>query len=119
MRGFLPDRRSIFKMSLETVWVFGDQLNRHIGALQFAHPDTHQILLVESRSKIASRPWHVQRAHFMIASMRRFADELRQKGFEVDYQQAESMSAGCKAIKRRTRHHALWSLNLIVIPQDN
>jgi deoxyribodipyrimidine photolyase-related protein len=59
-----------------TIWVFGDQLNRRIGALREATPSTHRVLLVESEQKIASRKWHVQRAHFIIASMRRFAKEL-------------------------------------------
>jgi len=79
---------------MNTVWVFGDQLNRHIGALRDAQPDTHRILMVESHSKIASRRWHVQRAHFIVASMRRFAAELREAGFEVDYRFAESMQQG-------------------------
>jgi deoxyribodipyrimidine photolyase-related protein len=77
-----------------TVWVFGDQLNRHIGALRDAQPKTHRILMVESHSKIASRRWHVQRAHFIVTSMRRFAGELRDAGFEVDYRFAESMQQG-------------------------
>ena len=77
-----------------TVWVFGDQLNRQIGALRDALPSTHRILMVESHSKIASRRWHVQRAHFIVASMRRFAAELREEGFEVDYRFAESMQQG-------------------------
>ena len=33
---------------LRTVWVFGDQLNRNIGALQAAQPDTHRILIYMS-----------------------------------------------------------------------
>ncbi|MEY4950217.1 MAG: hypothetical protein RL698_2428, partial [Pseudomonadota bacterium] len=61
---------------MNTVWVFGDQLNRQIGALRDAQPNTHRILMVESHAKIASRRWHVQRAHFIVASMRRFAAEL-------------------------------------------
>ena len=77
-----------------TVLVFGDQLNRRIGALRDARPDTHRVLLVESAGKIASRPWHVQRAHFIVASMRRFALELRTEGFEVDYRRASDMRTG-------------------------
>jgi deoxyribodipyrimidine photolyase-related protein len=77
-----------------TVWVFGDQLNRQIGALRDAQPNTHRILIIESHLKIASRRWHVQRAHFIITSMRRFAAELRAAGFEVDYRFAESMHQG-------------------------
>lgn len=77
-----------------TVWVFGDQLNRQIGALRDAKPATHRILMVESHLKLTSRRWHVQRAHFIITSMRRFAAELREAGFEVDYRFAESMEQG-------------------------
>ena len=46
-----------------TVWVFGDQLNRSIGALATAEPATHRILLVESEAKITGRRWHRQRLH--------------------------------------------------------
>ena len=83
--------------SRPTVWVFGDQLNRRIGALSSATPETHRILIVESAGKISSRPWHVQRAHFLITSMRRFADQLRSEGFDVDYRRAASMRAGVDA----------------------
>ncbi|MFM9121324.1 MAG: cryptochrome/photolyase family protein, partial [Actinomycetota bacterium] len=80
--------------ALQTVWVFGDQLNRKIGALAMAKPETHRILIIESAGKIASRPWHVQRAHFLITSMRRFALELEQAGFKVDYRRAKTMRSG-------------------------
>jgi deoxyribodipyrimidine photolyase-related protein len=78
----------------QTVWVYGDQLNRSIGALRDASSDTHQVLMVESASKIKSRRWHIQRSHFFVASMRRFADELRTEGFSVDYRVAPSMRQG-------------------------
>ena len=81
-------------MSLPTIWVFGDQLNRGIGALASATPLTHRVLFIESTSKIASRRWHIQRAHFIVASMRKFANELRTEGFEVDYRFAHSMREG-------------------------
>ncbi|MFM8852338.1 MAG: cryptochrome/photolyase family protein, partial [Acidimicrobiaceae bacterium] len=83
--------------ALATIWIFGDQLNRKIGALATAKPETHRILIVESAGKIASRPWHIQRAHFLITSMRRFAIELQQAGFEVDYRRATTMRAGVES----------------------
>jgi deoxyribodipyrimidine photolyase-related protein len=83
-------------MSLPTIWVFGDQLNRGIGALATATPLSHRILMIESASKISSHKWHVQRAHFIVASMRKFALELRRVGFEVDYRMATSMKQGIK-----------------------
>jgi deoxyribodipyrimidine photolyase-related protein len=79
---------------MNTVWVFGDQLNRNIGALQAAQPDTHRVLIIESLGKIASRPWHIQRAHFLVTSMRRFALALEQEGFQVDYRKSATMREG-------------------------
>ena len=78
----------------DTVWVFGDQLNRRIGALRDARPETHRILVIEATDKISSRPWHVQRVHFHLAAMHRFADELRDEGFEVDHRRSSSMRTG-------------------------
>lgn len=87
-------------MSRPTVWVLGDQLNRDQAGLVDATPATHRILMVESIAKIRSKTWHIQRAHFIIASMRRFADELRAEGFDVDYRQAESLRAGLEEHRR-------------------
>jgi len=81
-------------VGLETVWVLGDQLGRHGTALALATPATHRVLLVESAGKLASANWHVQHAHFVIASMRRFADDLRAEGFEVDHRHAGSLATG-------------------------
>ena len=83
-----------------TVWVLGDQLNRQLGALADASPDTHRVLLVESLTKLTSKRWHRQRAHFVIAAMRRFADELREAGFEVDHRAADSLRAGLAEHRR-------------------
>ena len=82
---------------VQTIWVFGDQLNRRIGVLADADPDEHRILLVESLAKLASKRWHRQRAHFVIASMRRFAAELEDAGFDVDLRKADSLRAGFDA----------------------
>lgn len=85
---------------MDTIWVLGDQLNRHLGALRDAHPGSVRVLLVESDAKLRSKRWHVQRAHVVIASMRRFAAELRAEGFEVDHRRAPSLRAGLDAHRR-------------------
>lgn len=77
-----------------TVWVLGDQLNTSLGALATAAPATHRVLLVESAAKVSSQRWHIQRAHFVLTSMRRFAIELRAAGFEVDERRSASLAAG-------------------------
>ena len=96
-----------------SIWVFGDQLNRSIGALASAKPTTHRILIVESHRKIASRPWHIQRAHFLITSMRRFATELQAEGFAVDYRVAPTMADGYE------QHVAQFSPASVVATEPN
>ena len=98
---------------MNTVWVFGDQLNRNIGALQAAQPKTHRILIIESAGKIASRPWHIQRAHFLVTSMRRFALALEQEGFQVDYRKSTTMRQGV------TDHIAEFSPTHIDVTEPN
>jgi deoxyribodipyrimidine photolyase-related protein len=86
-----------------TVWVLGDQLNRRIGALAAAEPGEVRVLLVESEAKLASKRYHRQRLHLVIASMRRFAAELEAAGFEVDLRRAPSLVAGLAAHRREHR----------------
>jgi deoxyribodipyrimidine photolyase-related protein len=79
---------------VHTVWVLGDQLNRSIGALASAEPGRDRVLLVESTALLTGKRWHRQRAHLVIASMRRFAHELEQAGFAVDLRRADSLLDG-------------------------
>lgn len=79
------------------MWVLGDQLSSDHGALRDRDPRTTRVLLVESSAKIASKRWHRQRLHVVLASMRKFAAELRDAGFEVDHRSAPSLRAGLTA----------------------
>jgi deoxyribodipyrimidine photolyase-related protein len=81
---------------VETVLVLGDQLNRRIGALALREPGTCRVLLVESEALL--RPTrHVQRLHLVVTSMRRFATELVEAGFEVDLRRAPTIAEGVRA----------------------
>ena len=84
---------------MDTVWILGDQLRRDTGALTGKRPGEVRVLMVESDGKIGSGRWHRQRLHFVLASMRRFAEELKAEGFAVDYRHASSMRAGFMAHK--------------------
>jgi deoxyribodipyrimidine photolyase-related protein len=79
---------------LVTVWVLGDQLDRALPVWREALPATHRVLIVESDAKLVSRPWHRQRAHLVLASMRRFVEALRLEGFEVDHRRAATLADG-------------------------
>ncbi|MEQ8858979.1 MAG: cryptochrome/photolyase family protein [Pseudomonadales bacterium] len=85
----------------DTVWVLGDQLNRAIGALADTSPTTTRVLLVESRAMIEGRRYHRARLHLVITAMRRFAGELEDAGYEVDYRRATSLRAGLEAHRKR------------------
>lgn len=82
---------------METVWVLGDQLNRRITSLAERTPEDTRVLFVESAAKLGSKPYHRQRLHLVITAMRRFAAELEDAGFEVDYRTEESFAAGLAA----------------------
>ena len=80
-------------MGGRTILVFGDQLNRTLGPLATVTPDD-TILLVESAEHLARRPWHRQRAHLIVAGMRRLSAELRAEGLEVDHRRAATYTSG-------------------------
>lgn len=79
---------------LPTVWVFGDQLHRRIGALRDREAGDCRVLLVESELKVTSKRWHRQRLHLVLSAMRHFAQDLRDEGFDVDLRRASSFVQG-------------------------
>jgi deoxyribodipyrimidine photolyase-related protein len=83
-----------------TIWVFGDQLNRSMGPLRESSPEEDLILMIESREHLERRPWHRQRAHLIVTSMRRFAQSLERDGFVVDYRSAPTYRAGLAAHRK-------------------
>ncbi|CAN5320496.1 hypothetical protein BH20ACT3_BH20ACT3_14440 [soil metagenome] len=85
-----------------TIWVFGDQLNRRIGALANAVAGEDRVLLVESRAKLDGAR-HRQRTHLVVTAMRRFATEMGKAGFDVDLRAAASLTEGLTAHRDRYR----------------
>jgi len=99
--------------SRRTIWVFGDQLNTSLGAFIDADPQHDVILMVESHRKITSRSWHRQRLHFLVSSMRHFAQDLRNLGYTVDYQIAPTMSVGFQ------QHMAHFAPSSVIASEPN
>jgi len=86
--------------STPTIWILGDQLHRHHGALAGHGPDTCRVLMIESRALLMQRRWHRQRLHVVLSAMRHFADELRHEGFSVDYRVADTLADGLQAHRK-------------------
>jgi deoxyribodipyrimidine photolyase-related protein len=79
---------------VDTIWVLGDQLDRSLPVWDGATPAATRVLVVESQAKLDQQPWHRQRAHLVLTAMRRFADQLRTEGYQVDYRRAPTLAAG-------------------------
>jgi deoxyribodipyrimidine photolyase-related protein len=86
-----------------TVWVLGDQLNRGIASLGEADPSSTVVLMIRSEAKLASKAWHRQKAHAILAGMARFAESLRAEGFRVDERRAVSFEEGLAAHRSQYR----------------
>ncbi len=86
-----------------TIWLLGDQLNRDVGPLADREPGDCRVLLVESRAKLASKRWHVQRAHLVLSAIDHLVAELRDEGFEVDHRRAPSLADGLAAHRNEHR----------------
>ncbi len=88
---------------MDTVWILGDQLNRGIASLEGRSPADTRVLFVESDAKVLSRRFHRQRLHLVLTAMRRFAAELADEGFEVDYRVAASFGEGLEDHRREKK----------------
>jgi deoxyribodipyrimidine photolyase-related protein len=77
-----------------TVWVLADQLDVRLAHLAGADPATTTVLMIVSRAKVRSAPWHRQRLHLILTAMRRFALDLEARGFTVDWRVADDMTTG-------------------------
>ena len=100
---------------MDTVWVFGDQLNRRIASLRGADPGSTRILMVESEQLVAGRSWHRQRLHLYLTAMRRFAAELRRAGFEV----LELCSLGLPWFRNYRRFPSGWRFRRLVTTRSS
>jgi deoxyribodipyrimidine photolyase-related protein len=95
---------------MESVWILCDQLHRGITPLEGRAPGDVRLLFVSSRERLRAGRIHRQRLHLVLAAMRRFADELADEGFEVDWREAPSFAAGLDAHRKRFRPEAVTAM---------
>ncbi len=84
-----------------SVWILEDQLLaehqalRH--ALEMAAVAEVTVVLIESRKAQRRLPYHRKRLALIMAAGRHYAAELRAKGYQVDYRQADDVASGLAA----------------------
>ncbi len=65
--------------------VFGDQLDRQSDAIAQLDSESDTIVFVEAADEAKREFSHIQRVVYFLSGMRHFAQELRDRGFTVDY----------------------------------
>ncbi|MGA0971696.1 MAG: cryptochrome/photolyase family protein, partial [Ilumatobacteraceae bacterium] len=80
-----------------SVWILADQCHPELAHLRGTSPDETDVLFVVALDKLRAAPWHRQRLHLILTTMRRFAVELTGVGYRVDWRVASSMAAGVDA----------------------
>lgn len=65
--------------------ILGDQLSREISSLRDAVPDRDIILMAEVQDEATYVRHHKQKIVLVFSAMRHFAEDLRKKGYDVDY----------------------------------
>jgi deoxyribodipyrimidine photolyase-related protein len=85
-------------MNKISVWILGDQLLEQHPALEVALKDAQlkevKVVLIESGERIRQRPYQLKKLVLLLSAMRHYAQELRDRGYEVDYIHAKTFSNG-------------------------
>jgi len=76
-----------------TLWLLGDQLNPELGVLE----DADEVLLIEAHGFADRKPYHAHKLTLVFSAMRHFRDDLRERGHDVTYLEAESFGDGLDA----------------------
>jgi len=74
---------------MRSFWILGNQLSHELAMLKDVKEDD-VIVMIEATSRATWRPYHKQKLVLIFSAMRHFAEELRDKGYTVDYHEADS-----------------------------
>lgn len=92
---------------LTIVSVLGDQLSYDLAALQAADRTSSVVLMAEVAEEAAYVPHHKQKLVLVFSAMRHFAEELRARGWTVDYRYlAEGVGGLTDALCAAVARHA-------------
>jgi deoxyribodipyrimidine photolyase-related protein len=84
-----------------SIWILGDQLVSEHPALQEALRETSQddlrVLMIESEARLGRKQYASKKLILLLSAMRHYAEDLRQKGFVLDYRIEEDMTSALKS----------------------
>ncbi|MBA2622936.1 MAG: cryptochrome/photolyase family protein [Chthoniobacterales bacterium] len=85
---------------MQTVWILGDQLSPEHAALAATNPRESRVLMVESKARGSALRYHKLKLVLVYSAMRHFAQDLRNAGWEVDYQLIEGTGTFEDGVRR-------------------
>ncbi|RWZ51367.1 cryptochrome/photolyase family protein [Halobacillus fulvus] len=85
---------------MKTRWIFGNQLCHDLPILKEADKKNDVILMIEAKSRSLWQSYHKQKLTLIFSAMRHFAEELKEKGYTVDYRKADSFQKGWEEHKK-------------------
>jgi len=97
-------------MTKTLIPIFADQLSHSLTSLSAADKDSAIIVMMEVKGEANHVPHHRTKLVFLFSAMRHFAQELREKGWAVDYvalDDAQNTGDFTGEIKRALTRHSL------------
>jgi len=98
------------------VWIQGTQLSLRNSALAAADRDHDRVVLIESLPHVLRGRLHRHKVTLVLAAMRRFAEELRADGWQVDEFRLELELGFAEALKRAVTSHAASEVLVMELP---
>ncbi|MEM1302843.1 MAG: cryptochrome/photolyase family protein [Pseudomonadota bacterium] len=97
---------------VKLVLVLGDQLSPNMAALKAADKDTDVVVMAEVGDEASYVPHHPKKIAFIFASMRKFAQRLRDDGWTVEYKKLdqEGSDSICGELIRHAEAHGADSV---------
>ncbi len=81
---------------MKTLWILGNQLNENLEGFEAIDPKGDIILFLECKDRSLWKNEHKQKLVLVFSAMRHFARKLKEKGYRVDYRNAENFPDGLK-----------------------
>jgi len=85
---------------MQTVWILGNQLSPEHASLAATNPRESRVLMVESKARGSALRYHNLKLVLVYSAMRHFAQDLRNAGWEVDYQLIEGTGTFEDGVRR-------------------
>lgn len=97
-----------------TVWIPGDQLLEDHPAVALAEREAGRervrIVMIESAGRIGSLAWHRKKLALVLSAMRHYSDDLRSRGYKVDYLRAPSHLEGLQTHIKKHKPARLFTM---------